>query len=100
MRTRQWQKTARISPLDVYTDIDQHIATRDPKNMSHAIPVMAYLTLLETHRQAQTAIPPHSCTVCYDQCVFVPFVSQPEALGGCPVSEPLVWSLGGKRYHS
>ncbi len=89
IRTHQWEKkTARISPLDVYSDRIQHIATRDPENMSHAIPEGVYLTLLETQTDTDSHTP---CSVCDGQCVFMPFVSPPRALGGCPVSEPLVW---------
>lgn len=89
MRTHKGNKTARISPLDVYSDRIRHITTRKPENM---IPEGVYLSLLET----QSAIHPHSCSVCDGQCVFVPFVSPPRALGGCPVSEPLVWPPRGR----
>ena len=57
-------------------------------------------SIFDTCRDTDSHTPTLLHCVCVGQCVFVPFVSLPRALGGCPVSEPLVWPLRGKRYHS
>lgn len=97
MRTRQWKKTARSSPLDVYSDIIQHIATRDPENMSHVIPVVVYLTLLETHRQTQISTDSHTPSLlhCVMSSVFLwPLCPSPERMVGALCLNPLFGPSG------
>lgn len=97
MRTRQWKKTARSSPLDVYSDIIQHIATRDPENMSYVIPFVVYLTLLETHRQTQISTDSHTPSLlhCIMSSVFLwPLCPSPERMVGALCLNPLFGPSG------
>lgn len=97
MRARQWKKTARSSPLDVYSDIIQHIATRDPENMSHVIQVVVYLTLLETHRQTQISTDSHTPSLlhCVMSSVFLwPLCPSPERMVGALCLNPLFGPSG------
>lgn len=91
------EETARSSPLDVYSDIIQHIATRDPENMSYVIPFVVYLTLLETHRQTQISTDSHTPSLlhCIMSSVFLwPLCPSPERMVGALCLNPLFGPSG------
>lgn len=80
----------------------QHIATRDPETMSHVIPVVVHLTLLETQTDTdKSSSHAPSVLLCVISSVFLwPLCPSLERLVGAPCLNPLFGPSGGKRYHS